>query len=158
MKTVPRRFADAKLLEQALRETSDCDVEVDTVEQKMTVTWSRYAMNPNGYHVGYEEYQVVVPLVEKRSTERHRFCEPWLADIDSDNIDVAVVNAPDDETCDCEGTQDCECELYRSPDADDPNDSDFMWQEWNHRLDCALEHPIGYLFTGTEWEVATVNE
>jgi hypothetical protein len=158
MKIMTRRFADVCLLERALRETSDCGVEVNAAEKTMTVTWSRFAMNPNGFHVGYEKYQVVIPLIEKRSTERHRACEPWLADIDSDNVDVAVVSAPDDEFCTCEGTEDCECELYRSPRADDPNDADFMWQEWSHKLDLALAYPIGYLFTGIDWEIATVNE
>lgn len=148
METVTRKYVDLSLFVEA------CDhigikYGVVTKEERfdaehsnpphIEIYISRYAMNPNGFHVGYENYELrlnLVPMTEVEFNSRHAHAYMgWLVDLAS--ADATSGDMPAEEDCNEEEPEctrgECECELYTHPD------EDFVWQECDHVLQMILD-------------------
>jgi hypothetical protein len=141
---------------------ADSRLNMDGEFPALVLTVSRYAMNPMGYHVGYEEYEAILPLSLARGNERHgtHKWSDWVVDID--DMEVRMVSAPDEEECACASGEcacddehechedECTCELYYHPD------EDFVWQEMDHILRQALGIPLFWHFDRDDrtWRIA----
>jgi len=164
MNKVTREYVRLDLFVEAARFLGvDIDVEY---EGKLIVFYhSRYAMNPNGFHVGYEEMEGrlnIVPMIHSEFNSRQTHpAMGWLVDLAS--FDTTLTDAPEAEECSCreerktkslsptlsveveEDEEDeeveCMCDLYCPPD------DDFVWQECDHVLRQILDVNISWEFS-----------
>ena len=125
----------------------DSDGETLTIE----ITLSRYAMNPVGFHVGYENSTWELTIVKKRDIEnnsRHVDINAhagWLVDLGS--LRLTDTDFPEEEICECEEDHDCDCELYTHPE------EDFLWDEIQNIMDEIENTPIKWNYNGNKWRI-----
>jgi hypothetical protein len=187
MTVVTRRYVDLSLFVIALEHMHpDLNVEVEDIEntssfvdtygdgnldllnkyRTISIYFSRYTMNPAGYHIGYEQWTAKLNVILARDSEntprRIHTLRRWLVDIDSLH-DVSLESGPESEECACKtgdcGCYDdhcctddeCICELYTSPA--DSGDDDWAWEEFDHKLNEILEYPIEWRYNGEKWQV-----
>lgn len=160
MKKITREYVDLALFQAANNKAREFKVDIIQQDKRIEIRlfWDQYTMNPHGFHIGYITFQVTLPLVAKRHVElnlQHVKIDEnakWL--IDLGDATVKAIDYPPSETCDCEDKENCECELYYSP-KDDPSWEDFAYQEFDYKLECVLDQPISWKFSGAMgWEIS----
>jgi hypothetical protein len=152
-----RNYVDMALLVEAIKiynaSTITNQISWDTSNNKIKLYFSIYTMNPNGFHIGYEEYKaklhiVSATLTEKNNTQKHEYSRllVWV-----DDFDLECIDAPKTETCNCNDEDNCQCELYYSPL--DTEDIDHAWQEFEEILDQILKTPLMWQFDQGIWRI-----
>lgn len=124
------------------------DIEFGPINNVLYLSYQRYTMNPQGYHIGYETWRASFPIRKKRPTEFNRKILESLnldggneMDVEwfeyvvlLDEMTVKCIGAPFSEICDCSDKEKedgvCQCELYFSPMDGDSAD-DFGYQEFD---------------------------
>lgn len=119
----------------------------------LNITFEHYAMNPNGFHVGYETFQMTYQIVDKSTLERNHKQKhnrsKFMVSLSDDEF--TCIDAPPSEVCECDDNADCMCELYHSPL--DSDDIDWAWQEYNAMFVEVMSKDIQWLFNGKTWEI-----
>jgi hypothetical protein len=153
--TIQRNYIDLSLLIEAIKlfnnkNTQQINYEIEqefNQPTRLKLSFSQYAMNPNGFHVGYETFQATYKIVtqyflEENKQHKHEYNKylVWL-----DDFDFECTEAPESERCDCTESDDCQCELYFSPKEQDA-DIDYVLQEFDFLLGQILEIPLIWKF------------
>lgn len=126
---------------------------------EMRIKYSRYAMNPNGFHVGYENVTFRLKLYDRNSIDLYNyptalshlvaipstsqleiietdFPSKELPDIDSHDSKCSVFNReegePDWNPIDDPFPDDCDCGCNDGWEGYNPPDSDFLYQDMDH--------------------------
>lgn len=168
MDKVVREYVDLAVLIAALEDNNPFDgfdivFDETTASAHISFVYSRYTMNPVGFHIGYETYEAKVNLVLKRRgietnpIQKSEFIHNDLYNIhgrysdylvDLATFNVVILDHPESEECDCEDLSECECELYYGPD------EDFAYDEMYHKLfDDVMQRPISWSFVDGRWVI-----
>jgi hypothetical protein len=156
------RFIDIEAMAHAINTATDYKTEVSyrydkkgkIVGAELHCRYSHYAMDGNGYHVGYEEVLFKLKGIEKSSLGIHSFPTVISAFVvNTEDVIIKVLSLPpEDKPTNESHRDDCpnrkrkrqnnweECDCLDFNEGYYPPDEDFFYQEWENIVYQAMKH------------------
>lgn len=126
---------------------------------KMEVNYSRFSMNPHGYHIGYEDVVFVAKCISKSNLKLHGI--PYKLSefvINPDDFEIESKSLPDEELPDID-SHESDCEVFNRPEGDEWNpleepfpddcscDCNDFWEGYSHPDNDFFESEIDHIIT-----------